>query len=218
MRRFHFTIALAATLTGCTCFAPQQASQVGSKPITKSEKAIAVKKESLRHRRNAITHTKIVQSAITAKMQTPLQPDDKSNAELKESIAAKAETPQSSQTDGESNGEVNMKSVAAKTQTSQSSQLDDEVRDKKCKGSHCSKNGKPGVCCVSRYEARRQERCIRQFYRHDLRPRQGEISRRHRRQAVPVCRSKRQGVHRRLHYSDDRVPQYLQLRTEHRPS
>lgn len=143
MRRFHFTIALAATLTGCTCFAPQQASQVGSKPIAKSEKAIAVKKESLRHRRNAITHTKIVQSAITAKMQTPLQPDDKSNAELKESIAAKTETPQSSQTDGKSNGEVNMKSVAAKTQTSQSSQLDDESVIKSAKVAIAAKMENP---------------------------------------------------------------------------
>jgi hypothetical protein len=124
MRRF--TIAVAATLAGCTCFTPQQASQMGSKPIAKSEKAIAVKKESLRHRRNANTHTKIAQSTITAKMQTPLQPDDKSNAELKKSIAAKTETPQSSESDGKSNSEVNMKPIAAKTETSQSSRLDDE--------------------------------------------------------------------------------------------
>ena len=190
MRPLHFIIALAVTLTGCTCFAPQQSSQMGSKPIAKSDKAIAAKKENPRHHRNASTHTKIAKPTITAKMQTPLQPDDK-NAELKKSTATKIDTPQPSQSDGKSNGEVNMKSIAAKTETSQSSQLDDESRDKKCKGSHCSKNGEPGVCCVSRDDAGRQERCLRQFYRHDLRPRQGEISRRHRRQAVPLCRSKR---------------------------
>ena len=33
---------------------------------------------------------------------------------------------------------------------------------------------------------------------------------------APVCRSKRRGVHRRLRVSYDRVPQNLQLRTEHR--
>ena len=113
MRWFHFTIALAATLTGCTCVAPQQGSQMGSKTIAKSEKAIAVKKENLRHRRNASTHTKIAESTITAKMQTPLQPDDK-NAELKKSIAAKTEIPQSSQLDDESAIKKAKVAIAAK--------------------------------------------------------------------------------------------------------
>ena len=95
-----------------------------SKTIVTSEKSIAVKKENHRHRKNAHTHTKIAQSNIPAKVETPLQPDDKSNAELKKSVATKIEQP--SQTDGKSNGEVNMKSTAAKTETSQSSQLDDQ--------------------------------------------------------------------------------------------
>ena len=142
MRRFHFIIALAATLTGCTCFAPHQASQMGSKTIAKSEKAIAVKKQSPRHRRNANTHTKIAKSTITAKMQTPLQPDDK-NAELKKSIATKIDTPQPSQSDGKSNGDVNMKSIAAKTETSQSSQLDDESVTKSAKVAIAAKMENP---------------------------------------------------------------------------
>ena len=122
MRPLHI-IAIAATLTGCTCFAPQQASKMDSKTAAKSEKAITAKKESPRHRSNANTHTKIAKSTITAKMETRLQPDDKSNAELKKSIATKLETPQSSQPDGKSNGEA----ITAKTETSQSSQLDDET-------------------------------------------------------------------------------------------
>jgi hypothetical protein len=78
----------------------RQASQIGPKTIAKSEKAIAVKKENLGHRRNTDTRTKIVASPITVK--TPPQPD------------------------GKSNGEVNMKSIAAKAEPSPSSQLDDE--------------------------------------------------------------------------------------------
>jgi hypothetical protein len=97
---------------------------MGSKTIAKSEKAIAVKKENLGHRRNTDTRTKIVASPITVK--TPPQPDGKSNAESKNSIATKIETPQPSQSDGKSNGEVNMKSIAAKAEPSPSSQLDDE--------------------------------------------------------------------------------------------
>jgi hypothetical protein len=103
----------------------RQASQIGSKTIAKSEKAMAVKKESPRHR-NANAHTKIAASTITTKIETPLQPDDKSDAELKKSIATKIEIPQSSESDGRSIGEVNLKPIAAKTETSQSSQLDDE--------------------------------------------------------------------------------------------
>ena len=132
----------------------RQASPMGSKTIAKSEKAIAVKKESPRYR-NANARTKIVASPITVK--TPQQPDDKSGAESKNSIATKSETLQPSQSDDKSNaetknsittkietlkpsesdgksiGEVNMKSVAAKTETSQSSQLDDESAIKKAK-------------------------------------------------------------------------------------
>ena len=91
-----------------------------------SEKAIAVQKEFPPHRKKAHTHTKIAQSTITAKVETPRQPDDKSNAELNKSIATKIETPQPSHTDGKSNGEANTKTTAAKTETSQSPQLDDQ--------------------------------------------------------------------------------------------
>jgi len=110
--------ALAATLIGCTCFAPQQTQHVA-----KTEKAIAAKKENPRHRRIANTHTK----TITAKVEEPRQPDDKSNAESKKSIATQSEPAAPSQPDGKSNGEANMKSIAAETETSQSSQLDDET-------------------------------------------------------------------------------------------
>ena len=134
MRPFHFTIALAATLTGCTCLPPQQASQVDTRTIVtpenaiavKNGKAIAVKKKNPRHRKDAHIHTKAAQSTSTAKVETPRQPDEKSNAELNKSIATKIETPQPSHTDGKSNGEANTKTTAAKTETSQSPQLDDQ--------------------------------------------------------------------------------------------
>ena len=127
MRPFHFTIALAATLTGCsTCLAPQQASQMDSKTVVTSEKSIAVKKKNPRHRTNANTRPKIAEATITAKVEMQRQPDDKSNAELKKSIATKIETPQPSQSDGKSSGEANTNTTAAKTETSPSSQLDDE--------------------------------------------------------------------------------------------
>jgi hypothetical protein len=165
MRRFHFTIALAATLTGCTCFTPQQASQMGSKTISKSVKAIAVKKE--KPQRNANPRTKIAKPTITAKIETPLHPDDKPNAKLKKSIATKIETPQSSQSDDKSNAESknsiatkietpqpsqsngkpsheeNMKSITAKTETSQSSQLDDGSVIKKAKVTIAAKMENP---------------------------------------------------------------------------
>src|SRR5262249_33569001 len=124
MRRFRFTIALAATLAGCTCFAPQYAARTESKTIAKSGKAIAVKKESLRHRTNANTRTKIAASPITVK--TLQRRDDKYNAESKNSIATKIQSPQSSQPDGKSNAESHIHAIAAKTETSQTSELDDE--------------------------------------------------------------------------------------------
>jgi hypothetical protein len=73
----------------------RQASPMGSKTITKSEKAIAVKKEGPRHR-NDKARTKIVASPITVK--TPRQ-HGKSNTESKTSIATKIETPQPAQSD-----------------------------------------------------------------------------------------------------------------------
>ena len=163
MRRFHFTIALAAALTGCT--SPQQASQMGSKTIAKSVKAIAVKKEN--PQRNANPRTKIAKPTITAKLETPLHPDDKPNAKLKKSIATKIETPQSSQSDDKSNAESknsiatkietpqpsqsngkpsdeeNMKSITAKTETLQSSQLDDGSVIKKAKVTIAAKMENP---------------------------------------------------------------------------
>jgi hypothetical protein len=139
MRRFHFTIALAATLTGCTCFTPQQASQMGSKTIAKSVKAIAVKKEN--PQRNANPRTKIAKP--TTKIETPLHPDDKPNAKLKNSIATKIETPQPSQSNGKPSDEENMKSITAKTETSQSSQLDDGSVIKKAKVTIAAKMENP---------------------------------------------------------------------------
>jgi hypothetical protein len=143
----------------------RQTSQMGLKTAAKSEKAVAVKKECPQDRRKANTRTKIVASPITVK--TPQQPDDKSGAESKNSIATKSETLQPSQSDDKSNaetknsittkietlkpsesdgksiGEVNMKSVAAKTETSQSSQLDDESAIKKAKVTIAAKMENP---------------------------------------------------------------------------
>jgi hypothetical protein len=101
----------------------RQAARTGSKTIAKSEKSIAVKKESPRHR-NANAHTKIAESTITTKIETPQpsQPDGKSNAELRNSITTKIETPQPSQSDG-SNGELK-NSIATKIETPQPSQPD----------------------------------------------------------------------------------------------
>jgi len=122
----------------------RQAARTGSKTIAKSEKSVAVKKESPRHR-NANAHTKIAESTITTKIETPQhsQSDGKSNAELKNSIATKIETPQPSQSDDKSNAEANMKSIAAKTETSQSSQFDDESVIKKARVSIAAKMDNP---------------------------------------------------------------------------
>ena len=99
----------------------RQASPMGSKTIAKSEKTIAVKKESPRLR-NANARTKIVASPITVK--TPRQ-HGKSNAESKNSIATKIETPQPAQSDGKSNAE-SKNSVATKIETPQPAQPDDK--------------------------------------------------------------------------------------------
>jgi hypothetical protein len=109
----------------------RQASPMGSNTIAKSEKTIAVKKESPRHR-NANARSKIVASPITVK--TPRQ-HDKSNAKSKNSIAMKIEwiwprkttktTPQPAQSDGKSNAESE-NSVATKIETPQPAQSDDK--------------------------------------------------------------------------------------------
>ena len=95
----------------------QQAARTRSRTIAKSEKSIAVKKESPRLR-NANTRTKIVASPITVK--TPRQ-HGKSNAESKNSIATKIETPQPTQSDDKSNAE-SKNSVATKIETPQPAQ------------------------------------------------------------------------------------------------
>ena len=123
----------------------RQASPMSSKTIEKSEKTIAVKKESPRHR-NANARTKIVASPITVKtprqhgksntesknsvatkVETPrpAQSDGKSNAESKNSIATKVETPQPAQSDGKSNAE-SQNSIATKIETPQPAQSDDK--------------------------------------------------------------------------------------------
>ena len=80
VKRFHFTIALAVALTGCTCVAPLQAPRTASKTIAGSEKAVAAKKKSIRHRATADTRKKIVAPPVAVK--TPPQQDEKSNAEI----------------------------------------------------------------------------------------------------------------------------------------
>jgi hypothetical protein len=165
VKRFHFTIVLTVTLTGCTCFAPLQAPRTASKIIAGSEKAVAVKKKSVRQRTAANTRKKIVASPAAVK--TPPQQDDKSSAESKNSVATKVETPQLSQlddkssaesknsvatkveipqpspSDGKSNADSNMKSTAAKTEAAQSSQLDDEVVIKKARVTIAAKMDNP---------------------------------------------------------------------------
>jgi hypothetical protein len=110
--------ALAATLMGCTCFAPQQAQQVSLTGCTEAngfacsdgasgKPQIAAKKENPRHRRKANTHTKNAKSDIVSKTDTSsssVQPDDKSNTvrNAKSTITVKTETPQSSQVDDKS--------------------------------------------------------------------------------------------------------------------
>src|SRR5215475_8983658 len=147
MRRFHFTIALAVALASCTCFAPQYAARTDSKTIAKSGKAVAVKKESLRHRTNADTRTKIAATPITVK--TTPQRDDKSNAESKNSIATKIQSPQPSQ----SNAESHMNAIAAKTETSQSPQLDDEPVIRRAMVTIAAKMDTPALYVVQKDEA-----------------------------------------------------------------
>jgi hypothetical protein len=114
--RLLFISALAATLIGCTCFTPQQAQQASLTGCTEANgfacsdgaagtPQIAAKKEKPRYRREANTHTENAKSNIVPKMDaSSVQPDDKSNTvtNAKSTIAAKTETPQSSQVDDKS--------------------------------------------------------------------------------------------------------------------
>ena len=95
----------------------RQASPMGSKTSAKSEKAIAVKKESPRHR-NANAPTKVVASPVTAKTS---RQHGKSDAESKDTLATKIETPQPAQSDGQPNTE-SKNSVATKVETPQPAQ------------------------------------------------------------------------------------------------
>ena len=106
----------------------RQASPMGSKTSAKSEKAIAVKKESPRHR-NANAPTKVVASPVTVKTS---RQHGKSDAELKDTLATKIETPQPAQSDGQPNTE-SKNSVATKVETPQPAQSygqsDAELKD-----------------------------------------------------------------------------------------
>jgi hypothetical protein len=73
----------------------------------------------------------------------PSQSDDKSNAETKNSITTKIEIMKSSESDGKSVGELNMKSITARTETLRSSQLDDESAIKKAKVTIAAKMENP---------------------------------------------------------------------------
>jgi hypothetical protein len=151
MARFYITTALAVMLTGCACFAPQQASQTDLKTIAKSEKTFPTKrkeKEDSRRRRNANAYTKIAKRITTARMENPPQLGDKPNASLEKSVSTKIETPslqpddkynvatkietsQSAQQHDKSSGETNIKSIAAKAEVSQSTQPDDMTKKAK---------------------------------------------------------------------------------------
>ena len=95
----------------------RQASPMGSKTSAKSEKAIAVKKESPRHR-NANAPTKVVASPVTVKTS---RQHGKSDAESKDTLATKIETPQPAQSDGQPNTK-SKNSVATKVETPQPAQ------------------------------------------------------------------------------------------------
>ena len=130
----------------------RQASPMGSKTSAKSEKAIAVKKESPRHR-NANAPTKVVASPVTVKTSRqhgksdaeskdtlatkietpqPAQSDGQPNTESKNSVATKVETPQPAQSVGQSDAE-SKDTVATKIETPQPAQSDDETVIKKAK-------------------------------------------------------------------------------------
>jgi hypothetical protein len=97
--------ALAVTLIGCTCFAPQQAQQ--AQPLvlyTKTERTIAAKKDNPRHRRKVNTHTENAKPNIVPKTDASsfVQLDDKPKIVIDAKSTAKTETPQSSQLDDKS--------------------------------------------------------------------------------------------------------------------
>ena len=118
--------ALAAALTGCTCFAPQQVHHVA-----KTEKATAAKKETPRHGRMANTHTKNAKPDISPKMDASpsVQPNDKPNTVInaKPDISPKMDASPSVQPNDKPNIAINGKSTTgAKTETPQTSSLGDK--------------------------------------------------------------------------------------------
>ncbi len=89
-----------------------------------------LKKGGRRHRRKAITPTKIAKSDTVPNVSSSVHPNDKSNTLINEksNAAAKTAIAQSSQPDDTSNVSINPKSTAiAKTEIPQSSQLDDKL-------------------------------------------------------------------------------------------
>jgi hypothetical protein len=147
--------ALAATLIGCSSASRQthqsfadrglyqthqeQSPQTHSKRRVLPGRTVAAKS---RHRKNNDS-TKIAKSHIVPKMDASsfIRLHDKSNIGITTpTIAAKTETPPSSQLHDES---VTIPTIAAKTETPPSSQLDDESVDKKAKATIAAKMSDP---------------------------------------------------------------------------
>jgi hypothetical protein len=147
--------ALAATLIGCSSASQQthqsfadrglyqthqeQSPQMHSKRRVLPDRTVAAKS---RHRKNN-DFTKIAKSHIVPKMDASsfIRPHDKSNKGITTpAIAAKTETPPSSQLHDES---VTTPTTTAKTETPPSSQLDNESVIKKAKATIAAKMGDP---------------------------------------------------------------------------
>ena len=147
--------ALAATLIGCSSASQQthqsfadrglyqthqeQSPQMHSKRRVLPGRTVAAKS---RHRKNNDS-TKIAKSQIVPKMDASsfIRLHDKSNIGITTpTIAAKTETPPSSQLHDES---VTTPTIAAKTETPPSSQLDDEFVIKKARATIAAKMSDP---------------------------------------------------------------------------
>ena len=147
--------ALAATLIGCSSASQQthqsfadrglyqthqeQSPQMHSKRRVLPGRTVAAKS---RHRKNNDS-TKIAKSQIVPKMDASsfIRLHDKSNIGITTpTIAAKTETPPSSQLHDES---VTTPTIAAKTETPPSSQLDDESVIKKARATIAAKMSDP---------------------------------------------------------------------------
>lgn len=117
-------IALAATLAGCTWFAPQQARQASLTGRPQMDLRLlhsAVRKKNAQHHRMANTHVKVANfNNLKMVASSCVQPDDKSNVPInaKSAIAAKSEAPQSPQ--------PAKSAIASKSGTPRSPQPDDK--------------------------------------------------------------------------------------------